>query len=86
MIMQGTSILIRPDKLPERTQTGRFIIPRSSKEMITDWGVVEQVGPACKEGIELGSRVKFPRKRASVIVIDDKDFYIINEHYIKYNE
>ena len=85
MIMQGTSILIRPDKLPERTQTGRFIIPRSSKEMITDWGVVEQVGPACKE-IKQGMRVIFPRKRASVIVIDEKDFYIINEHYIKYNE
>ena len=85
MIMQGTSILIRPDILPARTKSGSLIIPRSSKEMITDWGVVEQVGPACKE-IKQGMRVIFPRKRASVIVIDEKDFYIINEHYIKYNE
>ena len=85
MIMQGTSILIRPDILPARTKSGSLIIPKSSKEMITDWGTVEQVGPACKE-IKPGMRVIFPRKRASVIVIDEKDFYIINEHYIKYHE
>ena len=85
MILFGSSILIRPDKIPERTRTGRLIIPKSSTEMITDWGTVEQVGPACKE-IKPGMRVIFPRKKASVIVIDDKDFYIINEYHIKYYE
>lgn len=83
--MQGSSILIRPDKIPDRTRTGRIIIPKNSEEMKPDWGTVEQTGPSCKE-IKPGMRVLFPRKKASVIVIDDKDFYILNEYYIKYYE
>jgi co-chaperonin GroES (HSP10) len=85
MEMLGTAILIKPDKLPERTDSGVLIIPKSSKEMLTDWGTVEKVGPECGE-IKLGMRVIFPRKQASVIVIDDRDFYIIHERHIKYYE
>ncbi len=83
--MLGHAILIKPDQLPERTDSGILVIPKSSKEMLKDWGTVEQVGPACKE-IKPGMRVIFPRRQASVIVIDDKDFYITNEHHIKYYE
>lgn len=85
MQMLGHAILIKPDTLPERTSTGNLIVPKSSKEMIKDWGTVLQVGPACKE-IKEGMRVIFPRKQASVIYIDGKDNYIINEHHIKYYE
>lgn len=85
MIMLGSAILIKPDKLPERTPSGKLVIPKSSKEMLNNWGTVIDCGPVCKE-IKKGMRVIFPRKSASVIVIDDKDFYITNEHQIKYYE
>lgn len=85
MQMMGHAILIKPDRLPERTPSGKLIIPKSSKEMLQNWGTVLQVGPACTE-IKEGMRVIFPRKQASVIVIDDKDHYIITEHNIKYYE
>jgi len=82
--MLGTAILIKPDKLPERTDSGMLIIPRSSKEMLKDWGTVEQVGSACKD-VRVGERVIFHRKQASVIIIDNTEFYITNEHRIEYH-
>lgn len=83
MKLQGTAILIEPDKLPERTETGALIIPRSSKELLPEWGTIIEAGPACKVALK-GDRVIFPRKQASVITIDDKDFYFLNEHQIKF--
>ena len=53
--------------------------------MLPEWGVVMQVGPVCKE-IRQGERVQFPRKLANVIVIDDIDYYLINEYKILYHE
>ena len=85
MTVFGSVILIKPDKLPERTLTGHLIIPKNSKEMLPEWGVVMQVGPVCKE-IRQGERVQFPRKLANVIVIDDTDYYLINEYKILYHE
>lgn len=77
--------MILPDRLPERTKSGQLIIPKSSKEMLPEWGKVIDVGPACSE-IKKGMRVLFPRKQASVIVIDDVDYYFLNEYQIKYYE
>jgi co-chaperonin GroES (HSP10) len=85
MKLLGTAILIKPDKIPERTKTGALVIPRTSKEVLTNWGEVVDAGSACKE-VKVGMRVIFPRKSASVIVIDDKDYYFTNEHHIKYYE
>ena len=85
MKMLGRSILIEPDILPERTMTGTLVIPRNSKELLPQWGVAIEVGPACGQ-VKKGDRVYFPRKIASVIVINDQDFYIINEHKIFYHE
>jgi co-chaperonin GroES (HSP10) len=85
MVITGTAVLIKPDKLPERTPQGRLVIPRSSKEMLPELGTVIDAGPAC-EGVKKGDRVYFPRKSASVIVIDDTDYYFTNEHKIFYYE
>lgn len=85
MKLQGNAILVLPDKLPEKTRTGHLIIPRSSKEMISEWGNVVDAGPTCKE-VKKGMRVLFPRKQASLITIDRVDYYFINEHQIRYCE
>jgi co-chaperonin GroES (HSP10) len=85
MQVLGTAVLIKPDKLPERTPQGRLVIPRSSREMLPELGTVVDAGPAC-EGIKKGDRVHFPRKSASVIVIDEEDFYFTNEYKIFYYE
>jgi co-chaperonin GroES (HSP10) len=83
MEMLGQAVLIKPDKLPERTKTGNLYIPRNSREMLPEWGTVIGCGKAC-ENIEVGMHLMFPRKSASVIVIDDTDHYITSEHRIFY--
>lgn len=83
MRLQGTAILIKPDILPERTETGALIIPRSSKELLPEWGIIIEAGPACTVA-KKGDRCIFPRKQASVITIDEDDFYFLNEHQIKF--
>lgn len=81
MKILGTAILIKPDELPERTEKGILVIPKNSKEMLPSWGEVIDCGPACME-IQKGDQVNFPRRTASVIVIDDHDYYITTEHRI----
>jgi co-chaperonin GroES (HSP10) len=85
MKIQGNAILIKPDRVPERSSTGHIVIPRSSKEMLSEWGTVVDAGPACKE-VRQGMRVLFPRKQASVITIDSVDYFFINEYQAKYYE
>jgi len=81
----GTAVLIKPDKLPERTESGILIIPENSTEMLPQTGIVIQAGPAC-EGIKSGDHVKFPRRGSSVIVIDGEDHFLTNEHKVFYYE
>lgn len=83
MKLQGNAILILPDRLPERTPSGNLVIPKSSKEMLPEWGEIIDAGPACKDA-KKGMRVLFPRKQASVMTIDDVDYYWLNEHQLKY--
>lgn len=83
MKLQGNAILIEPDKLPERTPSGQIVVPKSSKELLPEWGTVIDAGPACKD-VKKGMRIIFPRKQASVMTIDDKDYYWLNEHQLKY--
>jgi len=83
MQVLGSAILIKPDQLPERTPSGKLIIPKSSKELLPQWGEIIEAGPAC-EVARKGMRCIFPRKQASVIIIDNKDFYFLNEHQIKF--
>jgi co-chaperonin GroES (HSP10) len=81
----GTAILIKPDSLPERTETGKIVINPNSKEMLPEWGVVIQAGRACTQ-VRAGDRVHFPRKSASVIEIEGVTHYFTNEHKIFYHE
>jgi co-chaperonin GroES (HSP10) len=85
MVVLGRAVLIKPDKLPERTETGHLIIPETSKEMLPETGEVIQAGRACKE-IKAGARVIFPRRSASVIVIDNQDYYLTHDYKITYHE
>ena len=83
MQILGNAILIKPDRLPERSESGNLIIPKNSKEMLPEWGTVTDVGPAC-ETVKKGDHINFSRKKATVIVIEDEDYYLSNEHQIFY--
>lgn len=85
MKIQGNAILIKPDHIPQRTASGQLFIPRSSKEMLSAWGTVVDHGPSC-ELVKKDMRVLFARKQASVIVIDNVDYFFINEYQVKYVE
>jgi co-chaperonin GroES (HSP10) len=83
MIILGSAILIKPNVLPERTETGRLVIPENSKEMLPQWGMVVDVGPLCIL-VKKGDHVNFPRKSASVIVIEGVDHFFVTEHKLFY--
>jgi co-chaperonin GroES (HSP10) len=79
----GSAILIKPDILPERTESGKLVIPKNSKEMLPPWGTVVDAGPLCTL-VKKGDHVSFPRKSASVIVIEGEDHYFVTEHKLFY--
>jgi len=85
MKILGTAVLIKPDKIPERTPSGNIYIPKNTKEMLPETGEVIQAGAACVR-VKKGEQVQFLRKKASLIVIDEEDFFLINEHKVFYNE
>ena len=79
MTILGTVVLIKPDKLPERTPSGQLIIPKNSVEMLPEWGTIVDLGSRCKV-FKKGEHVYFPRKSASLMVIDGVDHFLVNEH------
>ena len=81
----GRAVLIKPDKLPERTASGQLIIPETSEEMKPETGVIVQAGKGCRVA-RVGGRVKFPRRACSVVVIDNEDMYFTYEYKITYHE
>jgi chaperonin GroES len=81
MQLLGKSVLILPDQLPERTDKG-VLIPTTAKDK-PQTGTIVDCGPVCTYA-KKGLRIIFPRKSASVIVIDDKDYYFLNEDRITY--
>ena len=85
MLVLGHAVLIKPDTLPERTKTGKLVIPETSKELLPETGIVIQAGTAC-ERVKTGDKVIFPRKSSSVITIDGEDLYFSYEHKIFYNQ
>ena len=76
MEIQGKSLLIRPDKLPERTKGG-ILIPSTAKEK-PQTGMVVARGPLCEE-VGVGCRVHFARKSASVIEFEGEEYYFTTE-------
>jgi co-chaperonin GroES (HSP10) len=83
MKCQGTAILIKPDKLPERTKSGVLVVPQNSREMLPEWGTVIDHGSEC-DTVKIGDHINFPRKSASVITIKGEDHYFIHEHQLFY--
>jgi len=81
---QGKAVLILPDQLPERTASGRLVIPRTATDQ-PETGLVIDAGPLC-EDVRKGNRVHFGRKSASVECIEDKDHYWVQEDKIFYIE
>lgn len=78
MILQGNSVLILPDKQPERTLSGNIIIPITTKALAPEEGTIVLCGPACEE-VKARMHVKFSRKTASVIEIEGKTHYMVSE-------
>ncbi len=83
--MQGNAVLIKPDKLPEKTATGKIAVPKNSREMLPEWGTIVDCGPACEE-VKKGMHVIFPRKQASHAIFDNVDYFFVYERNIKYYE
>jgi co-chaperonin GroES (HSP10) len=81
----GNAVLILPDVQPERTATGRIIIPATTKELAPEEGTAIKVGPACVQ-VRAGDHVLFPRKSCSIADIDGVIHYFLNEPKIKYHE
>ena len=81
MEILGKAILIKPDVLPERTDKGLLVIPKNSREMLPEWGTVINCGSAC-EIVKKGDHINFSRKKATVIVIDNEDYYLCTEHQV----
>jgi co-chaperonin GroES (HSP10) len=77
----GTAVLILPDTQPERTASGRIIIPGTTKELAPEEGTVVQCGPAC-DVVKKGDRVRFPRKTSSIAEIEGITHYFTSEHKI----
>jgi co-chaperonin GroES (HSP10) len=82
MKVLGNSVLILPDKMPERTAQG-LIVPATAKDN-TETGTVIDCGPAC-ESIKKGDRIYFPRKSCSVIEIEGVIHFFMNEYKKFYN-
>jgi hypothetical protein len=85
MIFQGKAILVLPDKLPERTASGRLMIPKTINPDSKEWGLILEHGPQCENAYK-GARVLFASKPASHISIDDRDMYIVDESRTFYIE
>jgi len=77
----GKAVLILPDNPPERTRGG-LLIPATARDK-PQTGTVIDKGPECRIIVK-GQRVIFPRKSASIIVIDNVDHYFINENRLLY--
>ena len=83
MILQGNTVLILPDGLPEKS-AGGIAIPRTAEKLpIT--GKVVLCGPRCDE-VCIEDRVHFARKAASLITINDVDHCLLPEDKIFYIE
>lgn len=83
MKVLGTICLIKPDKLPQRTESGNLIVPETSTELLPEWGEVIDTGSEC-DIVKIGERVIFPRRSSNVIVIDGVDYFLVNEHRLTY--
>lgn len=81
MELQGKSILIRPDDNPELSEGG-LEIPKTATEKPRT-GMVIDVGPGC-ELVSKGSKIIYPRKSASVIIVEGEELHFIIEDQLHF--
>ena len=72
----GENVLIKPDTIEEKTETG-FVLPKNT-EKITLFGVVFGVGSRCEKEIKKGQKVIYARYSGNEI----GEYIIINQNDI----
>lgn len=86
MKLFGNVVLIRPDSNPPRTKGGVLLSPLAMEKYVkrkSQPGTITDCGPLC-ENVEKGTRCLFPVRNASVIVIEDVEYYLITEDRLTY--
>ena len=86
MKLQGKIVLIKPDEYPKRTAKGVLLSPTAMDKYMKGKpmkGTVVDTGPVCRR-VSKGMKVLFPARGASVIVLDNQDYYMISENRITY--
>ena len=86
MKLQGKIVLIKPDEYPKRTKGGVLLSPTAMDKYMKGkpmGGTIIDTGPVCK-WVNKGMKVLFPARSASVIVLDNQDYYMISENRITY--
>lgn len=81
MKLFGNIVLIKPDNPPARTNKGLLLSPTAMDRYVKGkamGGVIIDHGPICKS-VKKDQRVLFSARSASVIVIDNRDYYMIGE-------
>jgi co-chaperonin GroES (HSP10) len=81
MQLLGKAILIKPDKPPKRTLKGIYV-PATIKDK-PEKGTIISCGNTC-EMTKKGDRVIFPLRNASIIVIDNNEYYFCKEDDLIY--
>lgn len=79
----GENILLKPEKLAEKTESG-FVLPESTDKPAL-FGIVEGLGKEAPEELELGQRVAYAKYSGSevgeFILISHRDILgIVNEN------
>ena len=79
--MQGQIVLIKPDSPPARTRKGVLLSPTAMDKYMKGKAIKGRIvdcGPICKNARK-DLHVLFSAKKASVIVLDNEDYYMIPE-------
>ena len=72
----GKNILVMPQKVAKKTQTGIFL-PDTASEERPQQGKVKAVGDSDKITVKVGQIVIYTRYSGTEVKIDDQDFLIV---------
>ena len=82
MKLQGTAVLVLPDKNPDKLKSG-VVIPRTAKNLRTEGKVID-IGPGCKNHLKIGDHIQYNLGGVSLIEIEGVTHHFINENRINY--
>ena len=81
MKTKGKSVLVLPEKNPEKTNRG-ILIPKTAAQM-RPIGTVIACGNNCDD-VKEGDRIQYNPKNGSIMTIKGVDHHFIQEPYIYY--